>query len=173
MEQLRIKQNGASAFTNGGSTVAAQPPGQSSSGYPEFPLPYPFPRGQNQRNEFASQSHGAGNQNQYQRNSYKNQNGNQHPHQSHGGRRNQEHGNQNWNLHGNFNGRGGFAQPPRGTPVFVRHAPPPPPPPPMPPVHAQYMPFHQPFYPYSGPMVFPGESTRIESMEFFFFFFLL
>ncbi|VVB18382.1 unnamed protein product [Arabis nemorensis] len=91
-----------------------------------------------------SQSHGS-TQNQYQRNSYKNQTGNHHPSQS----RNQEHGNHNWNLHRNFNGQVGFAQPPRsgfaqpplGIPGFVQHAPPPP------------MPPH--FYPFSGPMVFP------------------
>lgn len=91
-----------------------------------------------------------------------NQNGNHNHHQSHGGMSTQEHGwNQNWNPHTNFNVQGGFAQPPRaiGTPNFVRYAPPPP----ILRFDAPYMPVHQ------YPMVFSGELTHIENMDFFSF----
>ncbi|KAF8093469.1 hypothetical protein N665_0383s0097 [Sinapis alba] len=83
------------------------------------------PRGHNQGNEIASGSH-VSTQNEHQQNLYKNQNVSHHPHQSHGGgRQNQRYVNQNWNPQGNFNEQGRFPPPPRqGTPAFVRPSPP-------------------------------------------------
>ncbi|AEE86585.1 unnamed protein product [Arabidopsis thaliana] len=112
--QRSFKQrNGASGSANG---TVSQPSAQGS--FTELPSHNPSPRGQNQKNGFASQNHG-GTENPSQRDSYRNQNGNHH--QSHGGRRNQEHGNQNWTFQRSFNGREGNAQSQRGTPAFVRH----------------------------------------------------
>ncbi|XP_010489409.1 PREDICTED: la-related protein 1C-like [Camelina sativa] len=122
-------------------SVVVQPSGQSSSGLPKCPLSYSFPRGQDQRNEIASQSHG-GTQNQHQWNPYKNQNGNHHHHQRHGGLCSHGHWNQN------SNGRDGITQAPRGIPEFVIHAPTTP----MAPVLAYMLPAHQPFYQFGRPM---------------------
>ncbi|WZZ10021.1 hypothetical protein YC2023_095942 [Brassica napus] len=119
--QRSFKRNGASGSTANG--TAPQP--SSHGSLVEGTSHNPSPRGQNQKNGFASQPHGGADN---QRDSHRNQNGNHH-HQNHGGRRNQEHGNQNWNFHRSFNGRDGNAQSPRGAPAFVRYAPPPPPPP--------------------------------------------
>lgn len=116
----------------------------------DCPLPYTSPSSHNQRNVFASKSH-VSTQNQHQQHTCKKQNVSYHPHQSQGGRHNQEHG----NLRRNFNGLGGFSQPPRGgTPAFVK----PPPPPFVPSIYAQYMPA-QPFY---YPTDFAGELTQVE-----------
>ncbi|KAL0694225.1 hypothetical protein Bca4012_061405 [Brassica carinata] len=115
----------------------------------DCPLPYTSPSSHNQRNVFASKSH-VSTQNQHQQHTYKNQNASYQPHQSQGGRHNQEHPR-------NFNGLGGFSQPPRGgTPAFVKTSPPPL----VPSIYAQYMPA-QPFY---YPLHFAGELTQAEMM---------
>ncbi|XP_010531117.1 PREDICTED: la-related protein 1C-like isoform X2 [Tarenaya hassleriana] len=114
--------------------------------FAELPLHNPSPRGHHsQRNGLPSQSHG-GNDNQSQRNSYRNQNGNHH--QNHGGRRIQEHGNHNWNR--NFNARDGHAPQQRGTPGFVRRAPPPV----QQPIPVPFM-AAQPIQPFGSPVAFP------------------
>ncbi|KAL1215587.1 La-related protein 1C [Cardamine amara subsp. amara] len=141
--QRSFKRNGASGSANG---TVSQLSAQGSLA--ELPSHNPSPRGQNQKNGFASQTHG-GADNLSQRDSYRNQNGNQH--QSHGGRRNQEHGNQNWTFHRSFNGRDGNAQSQRGTSAFVRHAPPP-----VQPIPPQFM-TAQPIQPYGSPVPFPPE----------------
>ncbi|CAH8274185.1 unnamed protein product [Arabidopsis lyrata] len=124
--QRSFKRNGASGSANG---TVSQPSAQGS--FAELPSHNPSPRGQNQKNGFASHNHG-GIENLSQRDSYRNQNGNHH--QSHGGRRNQEHGNQNWTFQRSFSGREGNAQSQRGIPAFVTHAPPP-----MQPIPPQFM----------------------------------
>ncbi|CAH8286501.1 unnamed protein product [Eruca vesicaria subsp. sativa] len=108
----------------------------------------PSPRGQNQRNGIASQTHGGA---ENQRDSHRNQNGNNHHHQNHGGRRNQEHGNHNWSFNRSFNGRDGNAQSQR---AFVRYAPPPPPP--VQAIPPQFM-AAQPLQSFGGPVPFPPE----------------
>ncbi|KAF8095526.1 hypothetical protein N665_0330s0008 [Sinapis alba] len=143
--QRSFKRNGASA--NG---TVPQPSAQGS--LVEGTSHNPSPRGQSQKNGFASQTHGGGTDNQ--RDSHRNQNGNHHHHQNHGGRRNQEHGNQNWNFHRSFNGRDGNAQSPRGAPAFVRYAPPPPPP--VQAIPPQYM-AAQPMQSFGSPVPFPPE----------------
>ncbi|ESQ53501.1 hypothetical protein EUTSA_v10024905mg [Eutrema salsugineum] len=142
--QRSFKRNGASGSAANG--TVSQPSAQGSLA--ELPSHNPSPRGQNQKNGFASQSHG-GSDNPSQRDSYRNQNGNHH--QSHGGRRNQEHGNQNWSFQRNFNGRDGNAQSQRGNPAFVRHAPPP-----VQPIPPQLM-AAQPIQPFGSPVPFPPE----------------
>ncbi|EOA16435.1 hypothetical protein CARUB_v10004587mg [Capsella rubella] len=139
--QRSFKRNGASGSANG---TVSQPSVQGS--FAELPLHSPSPRGQHQKNGFASQTHG-GSDNLPQRDSYRNQNGNHH--QSHGGRRNQEHGNQNWGYNRSFNGREGNGQSQR--PAFVRHAPPP-----VQPIPPQFM-TAQPIQPYASPVPFPPD----------------
>ncbi|XP_010446861.1 PREDICTED: la-related protein 1C isoform X2 [Camelina sativa] len=139
--QRSFKRNGASGSANG---TVSQPSAQGS--FAELPSHNPSPRGQNQRNGFASQTHG-GADNLPQRDSFRNQNGNHH--QSHGGRRNQEHGNQNWAYHRSFNGREGNAQSQR--PAFVRHAPPP-----VQSIPPQFM-AAQPIQPFASPVPFSPE----------------
>lgn len=148
--QRSFKRNGASGSAANG--TVSQPSVQGS--FAELPSHNPSPRGQNQKNGFASQAHG-GTDNLSQRDSYRNQNGNHH--QSHGGRRNQEHGNQNWTVHRNFNGRDGNAQSQRGTPAFVRHAPPP-----VQPIPPQFM-AAQPIQPFGSPVPFPPGETHWRS----------
>ncbi|KFK30224.1 hypothetical protein AALP_AA7G233700 [Arabis alpina] len=147
--QKSFKKNGASGSGASGSAAngtVSQPSAQGS--FAEMPSHNPSPRGQNQRNGFASQTHG-GTDNPSPRDSYRNQNGNHH--QNHGGRRNQEHGNQNWTPHRNFNGRDGNAQSQRGAPPYVRHAPPP-----VQTIPPQFMPA-QPIPPFGSPVPFPPE----------------
>ncbi|XP_010432215.1 PREDICTED: la-related protein 1C-like isoform X2 [Camelina sativa] len=139
--QRSFKRNGASGSANG---TVSQPSAHGS--FAELPSHNPSPRGQNQRNGFASQTHGSAD-NLPQRDSFRNQNGNHH--QSHGGRRNQEHGNQNWAYHRSFNGREGNAQSQR--PAFVRHAPPP-----VQPIPPHFM-AAQPIQPFASPVPFSPE----------------
>ncbi|KAG2319217.1 hypothetical protein Bca4012_054515 [Brassica carinata] len=146
--QRSFKRSGASGHAANGTTP--QPSAQGS--LVEGTSHNPSPRGQSQKNGFASQTHGGGTDNQ--RDSHRNQNGNHH-HQNHGGRRsNQEHGNQNWNFHRSFNGRDGNAQSQRGTPAFVRYAPPPPPP--VQAISPQFM-AAQPIQSFGSPVPFPPE----------------
>ncbi|KAL0891578.1 hypothetical protein Bca101_015561 [Brassica carinata] len=146
--QRSFKRNGASGSAANG--TASQPSAQGSLA--ESPSHNPSPRGQNQRNGFLSQTHGGGGtDNVSQRDSHRNQNGNHH--QSHGGRRNQEHGNQNWTFNRSFNGRdGNNVHSQRGTPAFVRHAPPP-----VQPIPPQFMAAAQPVPPFASPLPFPPE----------------
>uniref|UniRef100_A0A1J3EIF2 La-related protein 1C n=1 Tax=Noccaea caerulescens TaxID=107243 RepID=A0A1J3EIF2_NOCCA len=145
--QRSFKRNGGASGAAANGTVSQS---SAQGSFAELSSHNPSPRGQNQKNGFASQSHG-GTDNQSQRDSYRNQNGNHH--QSHGGRRNQEHGNQNWNFPRNFNGRDGNAQSQRGAPApaFVRHAPPP-----VQPIPPQFM-AAQPIPPFGSPVPFPPE----------------
>ncbi|CAH8325374.1 unnamed protein product [Eruca vesicaria subsp. sativa] len=148
--QRSFKRNNSS-----GSSANGTAPQQSAQGsLAESPSHNPSPRGQNQRNGFPSQTHGAsgggGGENVSQRDSYRNQNGNHH--QTHGGgRRNHEHGNQNWGFSRSFNGRDGNVQSQRGgAPAFVRHPPPPPPVQTIPPQFIAAQPF-------ATPLPFPPE----------------
>ncbi|KAH0941553.1 hypothetical protein HID58_001190 [Brassica napus] len=117
----------------------------------ETPSHNPSPRGQNQRNGSASQTHGGCSDNFSPRHSHRNQNGNHHHHhhQSHGGRRSQEQGNQNWNFCRSFSGRDGNAHSQRGAPAFVRHQPPT-----MQSIPPQFM-AAQPIQPFGGHVPFP------------------